>query len=75
MSKSKWIAFVTPKSYNKLDLTNIPEYMQNDIEIIATADIYMNMFDPEWTEERCDDTFYIIERKHFEWNKPTFKLK
>jgi hypothetical protein len=76
MSNSKWIAFVTPKAYSKLDLSKIPEHMANDIEIVATADIYMNMLDPEWTEERCDDTLYIVERKHFEWNKTiSFKLK
>lgn len=75
MNNSKWITFVTPKAYSKLDLTKIPEHMRNDIEIVATTQIYMNMIDPEWTEERCDDTLYIIERKRFEWNRPTFKLK
>lgn len=74
MSKSKWIAFVTPKAYSKFDLSKIPDHMANDIEIVATKEIYMNMIDPEWTEERCDDTLYIIERQHFEWNK-TFSLK
>lgn len=76
MSNSKWIAFVTPKAYSKIDMSKFPEHMRNDIEIVATKDIYMNLMDPDWTEEMCDDTCYICEREYFEkLNKSIFELE
>jgi hypothetical protein len=70
--KSKYICFVTPKSY-ELIKSKIPEKF-SDIEIIATPDIYMNLFDSSWNEERCDNTAYIVERSHFEFNKVGFNF-
>lgn len=73
---TKWLAFVTPKTYSKFDKSKLPDYTNGDIEIIATVDIYMNMIDDDWTEEMCDDTCYIVERKYFEsTNKNIFELK
>lgn len=63
---------MTPKSYD-LVKSKIPTKF-SDIEIIPCVDIYMNLLDPEWTEARCDDTCYIVERKNFEFNKIGFNF-
>ena len=65
--KSKYIAFVTPKTYATLPLDKIPEQFRNDIEILPEALIYINQMDG-WTAEECDDTCYIVEREYFENN-------
>lgn len=64
--KSKYICFVTPKAFATIDKE---KFKDKDIDVIFTGDIYINMLDPNWTEEKCDNTAYIIEREYFEKNR------
>lgn len=61
--QSKYIAFVTPKVYYELMRNDdlLKEY-RNDIEIISTNMIYMNMMGG-WTEEECDSVVYLVPKE------------
>lgn len=61
---TKYLGFVTPKAYSTLKIDTIPQEFA-DIEIIPTAMVYMNMMD-DWTEDECDSTLFIVQRKKME---------
>ena len=56
----------TPRACSKIyeDESKIEEikkrFKASNIKIIPTVEIYMNQLDPNWNEERCDNTLYII---------------
>ena len=71
--KSKYIGFLTPKCFANLEKSKIPEHL-SDVELVPTVDVYMNLLDPDWTEEMCDNRIYFVERESFEKNTLRFKL-
>ena len=62
----------TPKAYNKVrkiieERDDLKQKLgANDIEVVACIEIYMNLMDPTWTEDRCDDTVYFIPKSQME---------
>lgn len=70
-NKSKYIVFVTPKAFSTLNKDVLPE----DVEIVATPWIYMNLMEEGWDADRCDSIAYIVERESFKENKLEFKIK
>lgn len=71
-----YLLFCTPKAAYKIQKEGLPEAVQDwDIEIVPTSQIYMNMADG-WTEEKCDDTIYLVDKESFSVNiatQPSFK--
>lgn len=68
---TKYVCFVTPKAFVTIDVASkIPADLQ-DIEILPTHNVYMNMMSG-WTSDECDGVAYIVEREHFE--RPLFSI-
>lgn len=66
MNKTKYVGFCTPVGFDKFK-DRIDEIRTKvDIDITPTHHVYMNLMDPSWTSEKCDETLYVVERKYFE---------
>lgn len=61
MSDKKYVLYCTPKAASKLQTDKLPP-PYNNVEIIPTNEIYINMLYSSWTEEECDNTAYIVEK-------------
>lgn len=58
----KYKIYVTPKVYNQLKDLNLLPQDKNDIEIVSTDMVYMNMMGG-WTEEECDSVVYLVPKE------------
>ena len=61
MNNKKYILYCTPKTASKLQIDKLP-HPYNNVEIMPTNEIYINMLYSSWTEEECDNTAYIVEK-------------
>lgn len=60
-SDKQYVAYCTYKAYDKAKDV-IEQLKANNITLVATYYVYMNMIGG-WTEEQCDDVIYIVEKE------------
>lgn len=65
-SNERILVFCTPKTAARIEKHKLPApFDQSELKIIPCSEVYINLLDPEWTEEMCDNMLYFLPEKVF----------